>query len=215
MKNTLLQLSILLCTLSAWAQNSTYRGDEFYATVQSLRDLDFGFAYKYGFNNSTYLRFDLLNASYSKRKLENFSMIDPNGTLLNVSEQVQSNYDLGIGIEKRKDFNEHMQFLYGVSAIAGRSGQTTEAITADDKVLTEIINTTWRYGAGLNLGILVRIVENLHLGAELIPKYMISTEKTEYIASAVISNQVQKAKQQDFYLSMNDVRFSLVYRFKR
>lgn len=142
-------------------------------------------------------------------------MIDPNGTLLNVSEQVQSNYDLGIGIEKRKDFNEHMQFLYGVSAIAGRSGQTTEAITADDKVLTEIINTTWRYGAGLNLGILVRIVENLHLGAELIPKYMISTEKTEYIASAVISNQVQKAKQQDFYLSMNDVRFSLVYRFKR
>lgn len=213
MKKILLHFTLLFSFVPAISQ--TYQGDELYATVNSLRDLDFGFAYKYSMKEDVFLRLDLLSASFSNKKHENFNMVSPSGTLLNVTEQKDSNYQLGIGIEKRKPFNSSVSFLYGISLIGGRSGQITEAFTANDKVLTNIKYGSWSYGGGANLGVLVKLADQFLLGGELLPKYLISQEKMEYIASAAISNQVQKTTTQSFGLSMHDVRLSLVYRLSR
>lgn len=213
LKKLLLHFTLLFGFVPAMAQ--TYQGDEIYATVNSLRDLDFGFAYKYSLKEDLFLRLDLLNASVSSKKHENYNMVSPSGNLLNVTEQKDSNYQLGVGIEKRKPFNKTVSFLYGVSAIGGRTGQITEAITADDKVLTNIKYGSWSYGGGVHLGVLIKLADHFLVGGELLPKYLISQEKMEYIASSSISNQVQKTTTQSFGLSMNDVRLSLVYRLSR
>lgn len=213
MKKILLQLSLVLGFVPAMSQ--TYQGDELYATVNSLRDLDFGFAYKYSIKEDLFLRLDLLNASFSTKKHENFNMVSPSGNLLNVSEQKDSNYQLGIGIEKRKNFNRSVDFLYGVSLIGGRTGQITEALTANDKVHTNIKYGSWSYGGGIHLGVLVKLADQLLIGGEVLPKYLIAKEKQEYIASTSVSSQVQKTTTQSFGLSTNDVRLSLVYRLRR
>jgi len=200
---------------NAFAQQTSFKGNELYATVNSLKDFDFGFTYKHGLNNDWYLRFDVLNASFSNKKLENTSMEGPDGKLLNVSEQRNSNYDLGIGIERRKEYNSRVEFLYGLSLLGGRMHQSTEANTPDDKVSTHITLSNWSYGAGLNAGVLIKVAENLFVAGELLPKYLIRKEKTEYVASNSISDQVQEITGSEFLFSLTDIRLSLVYRFRR
>ncbi len=215
MKKLLLYSFLLLTGGASLAQQTSFKGNELYATVNSLKDFDFGFTYKHGLNNDWYLRFDLLNASFSHKKLENISMEDPNGKLLNVNEQRNSAYDLGVGIERRKEYNSRMEFLYGLSLIGGRTHQSTEATTPDNKVITDITLSSWSYGAGGNLGVLVKVADNLFVAGEFLPKYMIQKEKTEYVASNGLSNQLQETSGSGFQFSLTDIRLSLVYRFRR
>ncbi len=215
LKKLFLYLLLLPACCPLFAQQASFKGDELYATVNSLKDFDFGFAYKHGFNNDWYLRFDVLNASFSNKKLENISMTDPNGELLNVNQQRNSNYDLGVGIERRKEYNSRMEFLYGLSLLGGRTHQSTEATTPDDKVLTNITQSSWSYGAGVNLGVLVKVADHLLVAGELLPKYLVNKDKTEYKASAALSSQVQKVSGSSFNFSLADIRLSLVYRFRR
>lgn len=105
--------------------------------------------------------------------MENTSIEDPGGQLLNVNEQRDSNYDLGVGIERRKAYNSRMEFLYGLSLLGGRMHQSTEAITPDSKVLTDIRHNSWSYGAGVNLGVLVKVADHLLVAGEFLPKYLI------------------------------------------
>lgn len=215
MKKLFLYSFLLLTGGVSFAQQTTFKGNELYATVNSLKDFDFGFTYKHGLTNDWYLRFDLLNASFSHKKLENISMEAPNGKLLNVNEQRNSAYDLGVGIERRQEYNARMEFLYGVSLIGGRTHQSTEATTPDNKVITDITLSSWSYGAGVNLGVLVKVADNLFVAGELLPKYLIQKEKTEYVASNGLSNQVQETSGSGFQFSLTDIRLSLVYRFRR
>ncbi len=186
-----------------------------YATVNSLKDFDFGFAYKHGLSNDWYLRFDVLNASFSNNKMENSTVEDPSGQVLNATEQRNSNYDLGVGIERRKEYNSRMEFLYGLSLLGGRYHQSTKAVALDDEVLTDIRLSNWSYGAGINLGVLVKVADNLLVGGELLPKYLRKNSKTEYVASNGISDQVQEISGDTFTFSLSDIRLSLVYRFRR
>lgn len=216
LKKQLLYTLLFLTSSPLLAQQASLKGDELYATVNSLKDFDFGFAYKLGLSNSWYLRFDVLNASFSNKKLENISMTNPNGELLNVSRQRNSNYDLGIGIERRKEYNSRMEFLYGLSLLGGRTHQSTEASTSDSKVLTDIVQSSLSYGAGINLGVLVKVSDNLLVAGELLPKYLTHRDKTEYRASTIaLSDQVQKSSGSSFNFSLADIRLSLVYRFRR
>lgn len=215
LKKRLLYALLLLTSSPLLAQEASFKGDELYATVNSLKDFDFGFAYKRGLSNSWYLRFDVLNAAFSNKKLENISMTNLDGELLNVSQQRSSNYDLGIGIERRKEYNSRMEFLYGLSLLGGRLHQSTEASTPDDKVLTNIVQSSLSYGAGVNLGVLVKVADNLLVAGELLPKYLIHKDKTEYKASAALSDQIQKTSGSSFNFSLADIRLSLVYRFRR
>lgn len=200
---------------NAFSQQTTFKGDELYATVNSLKDFDFGFAYKLGLKNDWYLRFDVLNVAFSNKKLENTSTTDPTGKLLNVTKQRNSKYDLGVGIEKRSEYNSRLEFLYGLSLLGGRSHESTEATTPDDKVLTNIKLNVLSYGVGFNAGALLKVADNLFVAGELLPKYLIFKEKTEYAASAAVSNQVQKISGSEFRFSLADIRLSLVYRFRR
>lgn len=213
------KLFLSLFLFPAWgvclAQQTTFKGNELYATVNSLKDFDFSFAYKHGLNNDWYLRFDVLNASFSNKKLENTSMEGPGGKLLNVNKQRNADYGLGVGIERRNEFNSRMEFLYGLSLLGSRVHQSTEAVSADKKVVTDITLSSWSYGAGINLGVLVKVADNLLVAGELLPKYLIQKEKTEYVASAGLSEQVQKTSGSAFHFSLADVRLSLVYRFRR
>lgn len=215
LKKRFLYLLLLAAHGPLFAQQTSFKGDELYATVNSLKDFDFGFAYKHGLNNDWYLRFDVLNASFSNKKLENISMANPDGELLSVNKQRSSNYDLGIGIERRREYNSRMEFLYGLSLLGGRMHQSTEATTPDDKVLTNIKLSNLSYGAGINLGVLVKVADNLLVAGELLPKYLIHKEKTEYVASNAISNQIQETSGSSFNFSLADIRLSLVYRFRR
>lgn len=199
----------------AFSQQTTFKGDELYATVNSLKDFDFGFAYKLGLNNDYYLRFDVLNAAFSNKKMENTSTTDPSGNLLSVNRQRDSNYDLGIGIEKRSEYNSRLEFLYGLSLLGGSLRQTTEATSPDDKVLTDIQFKSFSYGVGINAGALLKVADNLFVAGELLPQYRIFKQKTVYTTSAAISNQVQKISGSEFNFSLADIRLSLVYRFRR
>ncbi|MCD8539394.1 MAG: hypothetical protein LRY55_06225 [Leadbetterella sp.] len=215
MKKQLLSLLLLLASGPSFAQQTSFKGNELYATVNSLKDFDFGLAYKAGLTNDWYLRFDVLNASFTNKKLENTSTTDPNGDLLNLNRQRNSNYDLGVGIERRTEYNTRMEFLYGLSLLGGLNQQSTEATTPDGKMLTDITQSSWSYGAGINLGALVKIADNLLVAGELLPKYLVHRDKTEYMASAAVAPQVQKTSGSTFGFSLSDIRLSLVYRFRR
>lgn len=206
---------MLLVCGKAFSQQTTFKGDELYATVNSLKDFDFGFAYKLGLKNDYYLRFDVLNASFSNKKMENTSTTDPSGNLLNVNRQRDSNYNLGLGIEKRSEYNSRLEFLYGLSLLAGSSNQSTQAASPDGKVLTDIQHKAFSYGLGINAGALVKVASNLFVAGELLPQYRIFSQKTIYDASTAVSNQVQKISGSEFNFSLADIRLSLVYRFHR
>lgn len=203
-------------SLSAFSQTSGFKGDELYATVNSLRDFDFGFAYKRNINNNWYLRFDVLNASFSNRTQENATVaVDPDGGTLDITKLKNANYGLGIGIEKRADFNTHIEFLYGVSLLGSYLNNITEGSSPDNNSLTNISHTNWSYGAGINLGVLIKVAQNLYVSGELLPKYMINKESTSYLAQPSNTSRTQKATESGFNFDFKDIRLSLVYRFRR
>lgn len=126
----------------------SYKGDELYATINSLKDFDFGFAYKVGLNNNWFLRFDVINASFDSKDTESSLMVaDEEVELTSISNQNSSNFDWGIGIEKRSDFNARLEFLYGVSALGGYNSQTVEGMDPhDETIVTQVKSKTWTYG---------------------------------------------------------------------
>ena len=161
------------------------------------------------------MRFDVLNASSSNKKLENTSYIDDEGELIDLTHQKNSNYGLGIGIEKRNEFNAHVEFLYGLSLIGRRTHQGTEGINADNETLSHIKQNAWSYGLGLNLGVLIKVANNLYVAGELMPQYLINKDKLEYYSDLSADTRVQKSSGNSFNFDLKDIRLSLVYRFRR
>lgn len=197
------------------AQISSYKGDEFYATVNSLRDFDFGLAYKLGLNNSYYLRFDVLNASFNNKKLENATVVDATGNLMDISNQKQSNYGLGFGIERRIEYNTNVELLYGFSLLGGYNYQGSEGLDTNNVVTTHVKHTIFNYGAGINLGVIIKVANNLYVAGELLPQYLISKEKSQYISEISKSSREQTSTSNGFNFGLKDIRLSLVYRFRR
>lgn len=205
-----------IVSLSAFSQTSGFKGDELYATVNSLRDFDFGFAYKRNLSGNWYLRFDVLNASFSNKTQENATIVvDPEGETIDVTKIKNANYGLGIGIERRTDFNTHIEFLYGLSLLGSYLDNMTEGSSPDHLSLTNISQTSWSYGAGLNVGVLIKLAQNLYVSGELLPKYMIIKENTTYLTQPSNTSRTQDSSGSSFNFDFKDIRLSLVYRFRR
>ena len=92
---SLILINIFTAGFSQETRNS-YKGDELYLTVNSLKDFDFGFAYKMGLTNNWYVRFDVLNASFNNKKLENHTVAGITADLIDITEQKNANYGAGI-----------------------------------------------------------------------------------------------------------------------
>ena len=213
-------LSLILINIfgSVFSQErkNSYKGDELYATVNSIKDFDFGFAYKMGLTNNWYLRLDLLNASFNNKTLKNHAVAGVTNDLVDITEQKNANYGAGIGIERRSEFNTHIEFLYGLSFVGKHNNQSTKGISADTTAFTtEILQEGWSYGGGINLGVIVKVAKNLHVAGELFPQYLFTKESTEYISQPSNTARKQTSNGSGLDFDLKNIRLSLVYRFRR
>ena len=216
-KRILLSLILLNIFNSGFAQErkNSFKGDELYATVNSLRDFDFGFAYKMGLTNNWYLRFDVLNASFNNKTTHNHSIVGPDNILVDITEQKNANYGAGIGIEKRSEFNAHIEFLYGISFVGKYNEQNTKGISADTIMTTLVSQNGWSYGGGVNLGVITKVAKNLHVAGELFPQYLFTKEHVEYTSQPSNTTRKQTGSGSGLDFDLKNIRLSLVYRFRR
>lgn len=215
MKKILLLLLIVSYTYSSKAQSYGYKGDEIYTTINSLKDFDFGFAYKLGLSEKLYLRFDVINAKYSSSTSDNTILNFEAGPSLDITKNKNKDFAVGIGIENRVDYNSRLEFLFGISALGGYKTQVAEYFDADLETTTLLNSKNTNYGAGLNLGVIMHLSNNFYLAGELLPKYLISNQKTQYLNFPGHSERDVTTKGQEFDFSLKDIRLSLVYRFRK
>lgn len=211
---SLLLINVLNVTFAQQGRNS-FKGDELYATINSIKDFDFGFAYKLGLTNNWYARLDVLNASFNNKTLENHTIAGTSLGLLDISEQKTSNYGAGIGIERRSELNAHLEFLYGLSFVGKYNSQSTKGINADTVTTTLVSQNSWSYGGGINLGVLVKVAPNLLIAGELFPQYLFTKENIEYTSQPSNTTRKQTTNGSGLDFDLKNIRLSLVYRFRR
>ena len=217
MKNRILLILLLLSTFThSYSQEArnVFKGDELYATINSIKDFDFGFAYKKDLTSNWYLRLDLLNASFHNKTLENHAVAGLSNGLLDITDQKNSNYGVSVGIEKRKEYNAHIEFLYGISLVGKHNNQRTKGISSDT-VTTQISQDAWSYGAGINLGVIIKVAKHLHIAGELFPQYLLTKEAVEYSSQPSYTARKQTSSGSGLDFDLKNIRISAVYRFRR
>jgi hypothetical protein len=120
--------------------------------------------------------------------------------------------DLNIGIEKRKEIIDRLQFFYGVDVFFSSS---YERLRRDDPTVPRELRFTDHYSIGpgldFNTGFILNIFKDFFIAAEVTPYLAYYyTKRKEIVNQVKTTSTINNA---NFNFSNQNIRLSLVYRW--
>jgi len=198
---------VALISLNVNAQDpGDSKSKEIYLSGNLLTFSDFAFQYKTELRNNTYFRIGLARLS------PNFYKSNPGSPTAYETSTLSVSGSIDLGIEKRKQISENLILFSGINLYTGsgfnRSKTEDPSLPLD---LRHEDNFNINSGLGFNSGFILKLMDNIALSAEIMPRLLIVYNSSQNVVG---TNKIKDTKiGGSFNFDTYSFRVSFIYKW--